>query len=323
VKILVTSPYARDSLHGNTVTAKRLVSIFKEAGRQAEVIAKGEIVQRADVLIALHARKSVAFIDEYLALCPEGKVIVYLTGTDLYDDFLNGCQVCRDSMSRADALVVSQKASLRSLPEEFRGKTSVIHTSIELPNEIQIKQADLSEVDEDLFVIASHLRAVKQPWLAAEALFVIKGWNELKLRLLGNEVDAESVDRVREWQRKESRFRWLGPLGYAETLSLMQCALATINTSLLEGGANSVCESIVLGVPVLASRIEGNVGLLGDDYLGYFSPHCADELAELMYRVKYNDSFREQLKKQINVRSELFSRQSESKNWLEFILEVL
>jgi glycosyltransferase involved in cell wall biosynthesis len=36
----------------------------------------------------------------------------------------------------------------------------------------------------------------------------------------------------------------------------------------MEGGAHVVIEAIRSGTPVLASRIDGNLGLLGDDYPG-------------------------------------------------------
>ena len=40
----------------------------------------------------------------------------------------------------------------------------------------------------------------------------------------------------------------------------------------MEGGAHVVIEAVRSGTPVLASRIDGNVGLLGADYRGYFAP---------------------------------------------------
>jgi len=77
---------------------------------------------------------------------------------------------------------------------------------------------------------------------------------------------------------KRRSFGWkrIGGIGGVgdcqERKSLALCAKSslTINSSILEGGANAVLEAMTMGVPVLASRIEGNVGLLGDDYPGYF-----------------------------------------------------
>jgi hypothetical protein len=45
-----------------------------------------------------------------------------------------------------------------------------------------------------------------------------------------------------------------------------------------------VIEALRSEVPVLASRIPGNVGLLGRDYEGYFTPGDAPGLAALMQR---------------------------------------
>ena len=57
-------------------------------------------------------------------------------------------------------------------------------------------------------------------------------------------------------------------------------------SSRLEGGANVVSEAIVLGVPVLASNIPGNVGMLGADYPGYYTCGDAKALARLMGRAE-------------------------------------
>jgi glycosyltransferase involved in cell wall biosynthesis len=67
-------------------------------------------------------------------------------------------------------------------------------------------------------------------------------------------------------------------------------------SSRMEGGANVVCEALRIGVPVLASRIPGNVGLLGENYAGYFPVGDARSLARLLEKDK---SFYERLKRQI------------------------
>ena len=66
------------------------------------------------------------------------------------------------------------------------------------------------------------------------------------------------------------RYRWLGSVPHARALRWLASSHAMVISSRMEGGANVVCEALRIGVPVLASRISGNVGLLGRGYPGYF-----------------------------------------------------
>jgi glycosyltransferase involved in cell wall biosynthesis len=54
----------------------------------------------------------------------------------------------------------------------------------------------------------------------------------------------------------------------------------------MEGGAHVVSEAISIGVPVIASNIPGNIGLLGEDYPGYYPVGEAQALAALMLRAQ-------------------------------------
>ncbi len=62
-------------------------------------------------------------------------------------------------------------------------------------------------------------------------------------------------------------------------------------SSVMEGGANVICEAARIGVPVLASRIPGNVGMLGRDYPGYFPLFNDKALARLIERCRTDASF--------------------------------
>ncbi len=319
MKVLVTTPYEKNSLQGNTVTALRIVAILSEAGFDAVVVSNGEAVEYADIIIALHARKSAHFIDEFLERNPVGKVIVYLTGTDLYRDIPNKCGICEKSMQLANVLVVSQDASLSSVPERFRSKALVVHKSIQLPDEL----SDLiHETDRELFTVVGHLRAEKQPFMAVEAFQLLGDSSRLKLVLLGKEIDDDSGEIARNWQNRDHRFQWLGGLDHSEAIGWIKRSVATINTSIMEGGANSVGESIMLGVPVLASRIEGNVGMLGNDYLGYFDPNSRQELANLIQQVISDTHFLERLRAQVSARRYKFSRENEKQGWLNIIQKL-
>ena len=69
-------------------------------------------------------------------------------------------------------------------------------------------------------------------------------------------------------------------------------------SSRMEGGANVVCEAIRIGVPVLASRIAGNLGLLGGGYPAYFPVGNARALAGLIVKAR-NPNFYRRLKRHI------------------------
>ena len=316
MRVLVTTPYGVDSLQGNTVSAKRIASLLNEEGLDAEVVSDGDDFSNAEVLIALHARKSAHFIDEFISKNPKGKVLLYLTGTDLYADIPRGCNICSRSMEIADKLVVSQEASLSSVPEQFGSKTEVIYTSIELPelgSEIELPGAPL-------LTSIGHLRAVKQPLMGVKALQLID--DKVQFKLLGNVVDEDLGSEALVWQKKDERFQWLGGVSHMEVIQWVARSTVTLNTSVMEGGANSVGESIVLGVPVLASRIEGNVGMLGADYAGYFSADNEKELAELMHRVINDKAFLCHLREQVKARSVKFTRENEKRGWIGLLKGV-
>ena len=59
----------------------------------------------------------------------------------------------------------------------------------------------------------------------------------------------------------------------------------------MEGGANVIVEAVTAGTPVVASRIPGNVGMLGRDYRGYFEPGDARGLARLLVRALEEPAF--------------------------------
>ncbi|MGJ7509883.1 glycosyltransferase [Variovorax sp. GT1P44] len=74
-----------------------------------------------------------------------------------------------------------------------------------------------------------------------------------------------------------------------------------------------VIEAVRSQVPVLASRIDGNVGLLGRNYDGYFQVGDAFGLGELMLRANAEPSFLARLRGQCARREPLFDTAAEAR----------
>jgi glycosyltransferase involved in cell wall biosynthesis len=113
-------------------------------------------------------------------------------------------------------------------------------------------------------------------------------------------------DEMREqavtYSAQLKRYEWLDECSHKETLNqLSRCHLMVIS-SFMEGGAHVVSEAIAIGIPVIASDIAGNRGLLGDDYPGYFPVGNEIELAKLLVQAETNPDFYKSLERHIQAR---------------------
>jgi glycosyltransferase involved in cell wall biosynthesis len=100
-------------------------------------------------------------------------------------------------------------------------------------------------------------------------------------------------------------------LPHSNTLRRIQQAHVLINASSMEGGAHVVLEAVRVGTPVLASRISGNVGMLGADYAGYFPCGDAAALARLLQRCRDGPALLSTLRRQCRARACLFEPRRE------------
>jgi glycosyltransferase involved in cell wall biosynthesis len=91
----------------------------------------------------------------------------------------------------------------------------------------------------------------------------------------------------------------------------------------MEGGANVIIEAVTSGVPVLASDISGNRGMLGEDYAGYFAPGDAAALARLIDRVAVDPAYRARLLRQCAARRRLFAPGRERAQLLDLVDNLL
>lgn len=79
----------------------------------------------------------------------------------------------------------------------------------------------------------------------------------------------------------------------------------------MEGGANVVVEAVTAGTAVVASRMSGNVGMLGDGHPGFFDVGNAAALALLLQRCRAEPSFLHRLERHGERRAALFSPDTE------------
>jgi glycosyltransferase involved in cell wall biosynthesis len=84
-----------------------------------------------------------------------------------------------------------------------------------------------------------------------------------------------------------------------------------------------VIEAVVSGTPVLASRIDGNVGLLGAGYPGYFETGDGAALAALLVRARDDARFLAALREQIGALAPRFAPERERETVLALARQLL
>ena len=248
-------------------------------------------------MIALHARRSAPSIHAWAAQHPHKPLIVVLTGTDLYRDIHRGADA-QQSLRLATQLVVLQEEGLAELSQELQRKACVIFQSAPRLSPA-VKSSQLFRV-----VMVGHLRDEKDPLTFMQAARLCAG--AAYFDQIGAGLDAALADAARLAADQLPHYHWLGGLPRPLTRQRIKRAHVLVNSSVMEGGAHVILEAVQSGTPVLASRISGNVGMLGADYAGYFDVGDAAGLAALVKRCATEPAFLAHLQNQCALRAELF-----------------
>lgn len=314
MKIALITPAAANSRYGNRNTAVRWAQLLHELGNQISVQQRWN-GRSADLMLALHARRSHDSIARFAERYPERPLIVVLTGTDLYRDIRSDVNA-QESLELATRMVVLQDMGLRELAPRLRRKTQVIYQSCEaIPRQSPLKSC--FEI-----VVSGHLREEKDPFCGAAALKYLPAHSRIRLTHIGGARDPALAAEARHWMKQEPRYVWLGELARAQALATLARARAMLLSSKMEGGANVISEALTSRVPVIASRISGNVGMLGRGYRGYYPLSDARALAKLLERIETQAEFLALLRAQCAERRELISATRE-KRGLRTLLQNL
>jgi putative glycosyltransferase (TIGR04348 family) len=269
-----------------------------------------------DLLIALHARRSAAPLAAFHAAHPDRSALLVLTGTDLYRD-IHEDDAARASLARADALVVLQPRGLDELPADVRGKARVIYQSAPRLRPARARAGMPLDI-----AMIGHLREEKDPrtFMAAARRVQVP---DVRLLHIGAALDPALGELARATAAATPAYRWLGALPHMATRRRLRRCHAMVIASRMEGGANVIIEAVTSGVPVLASCISGNLGMLGEDYAGYFAPGDAAGLARLVERSVLDARFYARLRHQCAARARLFAPAAERAGLLDLVDNLL
>jgi putative glycosyltransferase (TIGR04348 family) len=283
MRIVLVTPYGRQHRNGNWHTAARWARFLREAGHTVRVQVEWD-GRAADLMLALHARRSFASIRAFAERFPSRPLIVTLTGTDLYRD-IHEDPDAQQALEWAHRLIVLQARGPDELAPHLAAKTRVIYQS---SPDIARRPAPPHAFE---VLVIGHLREEKDPFRAALATSYLPEQSQIRVTHLGGALSDEMAETAEMAQNKLPRWHWRGQVTHRTVLQQLSRARLMVISSVMEGGANVICEALAAGVPILASRMPGNVGMLGEDYPGYFPVGDERALAKLMAMAESDPDF--------------------------------
>ena len=307
LRIVIVSPALAAANNGNWQTARRWQRLLWPHRVRIVQQWPDALAQDDEVMLALHARRSAGALLAWHAQRGGRGLGLALTGTDLYRDIAHDA-MAQQSLQLASSLVVLQGLGLHPLPSELQAKTRVIFQSTGTRQRL-VKTARHLRV-----VMVGHLRDEKDPLTLMAAARLLPAHSGIRIDHIGAALDADLGQAAQATQAQCPHYRWLGALPHRQTLQRIQRAHLLVHTSRMEGGAHVLMEAICSGTPVLVSRIDGNMGLLGEDYAGVFEPGDAQGLAEQLLACRNATSgpvLMAQLEGQCALRAPLFEPQAE------------
>lgn len=318
-QIVIVTPALADANNGNWQTARRWQR-FLSPHYPVRLVREWPDPQagRDRVMIALHARRSAAAIAAWHAERGRQGLAVVLTGTDLYGAADPGAA---HALHLAHELVVLQALGLKVLPTEVRARTRIILQSTTTRKCLPKTGTRLRAV------MVGHLREEKSPATLFATARLLASRPDIHLDHIGAALDPGLANAAQSTMAASPNYRWLGGLPHEATRRHIQRAHLLLHPSRIEGGAHVIMEAVCSGTPVLASAIDGNIGMLGADYDGYFPWNDARRLADLLLACRTGqhrtDGLLAQLMQQCASRAHLFRPEAECQSVRQLAADLI
>ncbi len=314
--VQMVTPVGKGSLAGNRATATRWARMLRREGLRV-TLATEYSSGKPDLMIALHAWRSYRSIERFRRQCPDKPLIVALTGTDIYRFQRTDPEETVFSMEVADALIGLHDRVRDDIPNTFHEQ---LHTVFQSAEPLPCHRPPVKSWFD--VCVVGHLREEKDSLRTAWAALELPSDSRVRVIQAGKAHNDKWRALAEAEMLANQRYQWRGEIPRWQVRRLMAQSRAMVISSVMEGGANVVSEACVAGLPVIASDIPGNRGLLGEDYPGYYPVGNTAALAGRLSEIERNPDYLERLRAHCEHRASLFTEASERQALVQVVNAV-
>src|SRR3977135_1938781 len=199
MRIALVTPAGARARNGNRHTALRWAAFLRAAGHRV-AISTAWSGSEADLLLALHARRSYDSIRRFAASYPQRRLLVALPETDVCLNIRCSAE-SHQSLELAHRLIVLQPKAAEELPERLGSKVSVVVQSCAT----RLGHAPVK--GKFRVCVIGHLREEKDPLRIVAALAYL---DDIQVIHLAPPLDETLGRQALAAMRRDSRYRWLG-----------------------------------------------------------------------------------------------------------------
>lgn len=275
MRVAILSPYSLNRPAGNSVTIARIFSSLIAADCTVKVFAvdrftPDELLKEIsdfspDIIHGFHAFRT-GYQARQAAITVSVPYVITMTGTDIY---------CQDSYSSPQKQLLEAASAVTVFSEtaidRLSGVVPFSRVTV-IPQGVSIKSEpeNRAESGEFVFLLPAGIRPVKNLLFPLRPLArLAQSFPKVRLKLVGEPIDADYAEKVIAEYEASPVADWIGAVSHDRMPEIYNEASVVLNCSLSEGGmANSLLEGMQLGIPVIASDVEGNRSLVKDGYNG-------------------------------------------------------
>lgn len=309
------TPAPPRSRSGNRATALRWAGLLRNLGHHVNVITE-YTGQSADVFIALHAWRSHIAVEQFKTKFPNTPIIVAITGTDAYRFIHSHPKETLQTIKTAHYLVGLHDLIANVLPLEQRHKLHIIKQSAQTIAKRKPYKRFFH------VAVMGHLREEKDPMRPALAVRNLPDHSNVQVHHYGKAHSLKWALLAEQEMSINARYTWHGEVAHHKIRQVYQRSNCLVLPSRMEGGANVISEAIVAGLPIVASDIEGSVGLLGQDYQAYYPVEDEIALRKLLLKLESDNQFYRQAEQSCIAKQAQFTPQKEQQGWQK-LLKIL